>query len=96
MFFTKNRQRLLAYDAGRALFDEVVWVADEEGLLSGEHFSVDGTLIEAVASLKSFLRTHYRNAEQTSVADYLVATDYHLMRLAKLLDEPVTAAEPSG
>ena len=52
--FTKNRQRLLAHDAGRALFDEVVWTADEEGLLSDEHFSVDGTLIEAAASLKSF------------------------------------------
>ena len=52
--FTKNRQRLLAHDASRALFDEVVWAADEEGLLSDEHFSVDGTLIEAAASLKSF------------------------------------------
>ena len=52
--FTKNRQRLLAHDAGRALFDEVVWAANEEGLLSDEHFSVDGTLIEAAASLKSF------------------------------------------
>ena len=52
--FTKNRQQLLAHDAGRALFDEVVWAADEEGLLSDEYFSVDGTLIEAAASLKSF------------------------------------------
>ena len=52
--FTENRQRLLAHDAGRTLFDEMVWAADEEGLLSDEHFSVDGTLIEAVASLKSF------------------------------------------
>ena len=39
---------------GRALFDEVVWAADAEGLLSDEHFSVDGTLIEAAASLKGF------------------------------------------
>ena len=52
--FTKNRQRLLAHDAGRALFDEVVWGADAEGLLSDEHFRVDGTLLEAAASLKSF------------------------------------------
>jgi len=35
--FTKNRPRLLAHDAGRALFDEVVWAADTEGLLSDEH-----------------------------------------------------------
>ena len=52
--FTKNRQRLMENDMGRALFDEVVWAADGEGLLSDEHFSVDGTLIEAAASLKSF------------------------------------------
>ena len=52
--FTKNRQRLMAHDIGRALFDEVVCAADAEGLLSDEHFSVDGTLIEAAASLKSF------------------------------------------
>ena len=48
--FTKNRQRLMEHDVGRALFDEVVWAADGEGLLSDEHFSVDGTLIEAAAS----------------------------------------------
>ncbi len=51
---TKNRQRLMDHDVGRALFDEVVWAADGEGLLSDEHFSVDGTLIEAAARLKSF------------------------------------------
>lgn len=47
-------ERLLAHDADRSLFDEVVWAADEKGLLSDEHFSVDGILIEAAASLKSF------------------------------------------
>ena len=41
---------------GRGLFDEVVWEADRQGLLSDEHFSVDGTLIEAMASIKSFRR----------------------------------------
>ena len=54
--FTKNRNRLLEHRAGQALFDEVVWEADRRGLLSDEHFSVDGTLIEAVASIKSFRR----------------------------------------
>ena len=54
--FTKNRKRLLEHRTGQALFDEVVWEADRRGLLSDEHFSVDGTLIEAVASIKSFLR----------------------------------------
>ena len=54
--FTKNRKRLLEHRVGQALFDEVVWEADRRGLLSDEHFSVDGTLIEAVASIKSFRR----------------------------------------
>jgi transposase len=52
--FTKNRERLLRRQVGQQLFDEVVLAADRHGLLSDEHFSVDGTLIEAAASLKSF------------------------------------------
>jgi transposase len=52
--FTKNRKRLLDQEVGRALFDRVVRAAGERGLLSDEHFTVDGSLIEAAASLKSF------------------------------------------
>ena len=52
--FTKNRARLLKHEVGRALFDAVVRAADEHKLLSDEHFTVDGSLIEAAASLKSF------------------------------------------
>ena len=52
--FTKNRERLLKHKVGQALFGEVVQEADRQGLLSEEHFTVDGTLIEAAASLKSF------------------------------------------
>jgi transposase len=52
--FTKNRERLLKHEVGQQLFDEVVGRAHARGLLSDEHFTVDGTLIEAVASLKSF------------------------------------------
>ncbi len=54
--FTKNRQRLLDGDIARAFFDRVVAQARERGLLSDEHFTVDGTLVEAWASLKSFQR----------------------------------------
>ena len=56
MVFTKNRKRLLEHRIGQALFDEVVWEADRRGLLSDEHFSVDETLIEVVASIKNFRR----------------------------------------
>ena len=52
--FTKNRQRLLEHRVGQQLFDEVVLAADRRSLLSDEHFTVDGTLIEAASSLKSF------------------------------------------
>src|SRR5438552_5152919 len=52
--FTKNRARLLEHEIGQALFDAVVRAASERKLLSDEHFTVDGSLIEAAASLKSF------------------------------------------
>jgi len=55
--FSKNRQRFLDGGLGEELFDAVVADANERGLLSREHFTVDGTLIEAAASLKSLRRT---------------------------------------
>jgi transposase len=52
--FSKNRARLLEHDVARQLFASVVAQARQTGHMSDEHFSVDGTLIEAWASLKSF------------------------------------------
>jgi transposase len=52
--FTKNRDRLLDGDVAREFLIEVVKQAREKNLTSDEHFTVDGTLIEAWASLKSF------------------------------------------
>ena len=54
--FTKNRERLLRGDIARAFFERVVAQAQQQHLLSPEHFTVDGTLIEAWAGLKSFQR----------------------------------------
>jgi transposase len=54
--FTKNRQRLIEHDAIVAFFNEVVNTAEKKRWLSGEHFSVDGTLIQAWAGHKSFVR----------------------------------------
>ena len=51
--FSKNRRRLAEHDTGRALFAEVVRLADEQDLLSDEHFTVDGTIVEACAAVKS-------------------------------------------
>jgi transposase len=52
--FTKNRDRLLEGDIAQAFFTAVVEQIREKKLLSDEHFSVDGTLLEAWASQKSF------------------------------------------
>ncbi len=52
--FTKNRDRLLDGKVARRFFALVLGQADQADLLSKEHFSVDGTLIEALASLKSY------------------------------------------
>ena len=52
--FSKNRERLLEAEVARAFFAEVVAEAGRRRLLSDDHFSVDGTLLEAWASLKSY------------------------------------------
>jgi transposase len=52
--FAKNRQRLLDHDVSRQFFEAVLGVARREHLLSSQHFTVDGTLLESWASLKSF------------------------------------------
>jgi transposase len=54
--FTTNRARLLAHEVAGEFFRQIVAQAQALGLLSHEHFTVDGTLIEAWASLKSFKR----------------------------------------
>ena len=59
--FTKNRNRLLEGEVAREFLVEVVKQAQATGLTSDEHFTVDGTLIEAWASLKSFQRKDQKN-----------------------------------
>lgn len=54
--FAKNKERLLKKDVAGKFFDQVRKEAQRAHLMSSEHFTVDGTLIEAWASLKSFRR----------------------------------------
>jgi hypothetical protein len=54
--FSKNRERLLEGDIARPFFNQILAQARERQLLSDEHFTVDGTLIEAWAGQKSFKR----------------------------------------
>jgi len=56
--FTKNRDRLLKADVAKQFFGLVVEQAQTLNLMSDEHFTVDGTLLEACASLKSFKKVN--------------------------------------
>lgn len=52
--FTKNRERLLEGEIAEKFFQQVLQPAQQQGLLSDEHFTVDGTLLEAWANRRSF------------------------------------------
>ena len=52
--FSKNRERLMQADVARRFMSSLLNLPQVKGLLSSEHFSVDGTLIDAWASMKSF------------------------------------------
>jgi hypothetical protein len=58
--FTKNRDRLEEGNIAEAFLQEVLKTADQRGLLSHEHFTVDGTLLDAWAGQKSFRRKDRR------------------------------------
>jgi IS5 family transposase len=61
--FSRNRARLLEHDVARQFFARVVAQAHSLQLLSDEHFTVDGTLVEAWASLKSFKRKGQQSSQ---------------------------------
>jgi transposase len=70
--FSKNQQRLMEHEVARLFFEQVVKLAREQGWVSDEHFSVDGTLIESWASLKSFApkdQSHSRDDDDPGNAD---------------------------
>jgi hypothetical protein len=60
--FTKSRERLLDGDIAEAFFQAVLQQARDRNLLSDEHFTVDGTLLEAWASVKSYQRKDAKGA----------------------------------
>jgi transposase len=77
--FTKNRDRLLDGDIAQAFFEAILIHADTERLLSDEHFTVDGTLLEAWASHKSFRR---RDEPPSSASGGNPPVDFHGERRA--------------
>jgi transposase len=74
---TKNRDRLLDGDVAAAFFDAILVHADRDQLLSDEHFTVDGTLLEAWASHKSF---HPRDDEPPAGGGGAPTGDFHGQR----------------
>ena len=66
--FTHNYERVLSAEAARLFFAEVYDLSQEEGWTSDLHFTADGTLIEAWASLKSFVRKDGKNDTQIQSA----------------------------
>jgi hypothetical protein len=74
--FTKNHERLLGAEVANTFFAEVLAQASRRNLLSTEHFTVDGTLIEAWAGHKSFKRKD-RGGEQPPDDPGNPTVDFH-------------------
>lgn len=90
--FAKNRERLMKEDVGRLFFDQLVWTAREQKLLSSEHFTVDGTLLEANASMKSFKRKDRKDDDEPP-SSRNEAVDFHGEKRANDTHESTTDVE---
>jgi hypothetical protein len=103
--FSRLRERLVATDIARRFFDEVVRAARGQRLLSSDHFTVDGTLIEAWASFKSFKRkdgelptpgsegsgmVDFKGQAKTQMAAFSSGAAYNLLQIAKLTQRETT------
>jgi transposase len=75
--FSKNRDRLLEGDIAQAFFQVVVEKIRERDLLSDEHFSVDGTLLEAWASQKSFQKRDDGDSKESGDDVSNPTVDFH-------------------
>lgn len=68
--FTHNRDRLLTHDVATIFLQGTVALASERDLMSDDHFSVDGSLIEAWASMKSFRPKDDDSDDNNGFADF--------------------------
>jgi transposase len=75
--FSKNRARMLAGDVAQAFFEAVLQQARAEDLLSDEHFTVDGTLLEAWASKKSYQKKEEPPEQGSGSRGELLLRDTH-------------------
>ena len=75
--FSKNRERLMKGDIAQAFFEAVLDQAREKELLSDEHFTVDGTLLEAWASKKSFQKKEHPPKQGSGSRGNMLLRDTH-------------------
>ena len=88
--FTTNRERLLEHEVAGEFFRGVVEQARVLKLLSSEHFTVDGTLIEAWASLKSFKRKDQKPATAPMILATRRSTSTVSVGPTRLINRPLT------
>jgi hypothetical protein len=88
--FTKNRERFLNGDIAEKFFGAVLEQARAAGYLSEDHFTVDGTLIEAWASHKSFKRGAGRPAWHGSPTDEIVVVRASIANVAVVCRSPTS------
>jgi len=91
--FTKNRERLLEGEVAEGFFTAVVDQARAQGLLSNEHFTVDGTLIEAWAGHKSFKRKDKPGPHTPPDDPGNPSVDFHGERRRNLTHQSTTDSE---
>jgi len=91
--FTKNRERLLEGEVAEGFFTAVVDQARAQGLLSDEHFTVDGTLIEAWAGHKSFKRKDNPDRHTPPDDPGNPSVDFHGERRSNLTHQSTTDPE---
>jgi hypothetical protein len=88
--FSRNRARLLEHDVAHEFFTRVVAQARSLQLLSDEHFTVDGTLVEAWASLKSFKPRHQGPAQHPATPVIRRLTSTASAAATRLINQPPT------
>ncbi len=91
--FTKNRERLLKGEIAAGFFSAVVSQARAKGLLSDEHFTVDGTLIEAWAGHKSFKRKERSDGQAPPDDPGNPSIDFHGERRSNVTHQSTTDPE---
>ena len=83
----------MRHRVGRKLFEEVAYEADGRGLMSDEHFSMDGTLIEAAASIKSFRRRNENDESRGAGDGGSRSGDFRGQRLSNATHQSTTDLE---